>query len=64
MRINKYLAAAGVASRRECDNLIQSGKVTVNGKTASVGMEVGDEDNVSVNGNQVKLKKNEYYVLY
>lgn len=63
MRINKYLAAAGVASRRECDNLIQSGKVTVNGKTASVGMEVGDEDNVSVNGNQVKLKKNEYYVL-
>lgn len=63
MRINKYLAAAGVASRRECDNLIQSGKVRINGKTATVGMEVNEGDEVFVNGNQVKTKKNEYYIL-
>lgn len=63
MRINKFLAAAGVASRRECDNLIQSGKVNVNGKTAALGMEVSAADEVFVNGKQVKLKKNEYYVL-
>lgn len=32
MRINKYLAQCGVASRRECDRLIAEGKVTVNGR--------------------------------
>ncbi len=63
MRINKFLAAAGVASRRECDKLISEGKVSVNGKTASVGLEVGFEDEVCVNGNKVVLKKNEYYLL-
>lgn len=63
MRINKYLAAAGVASRRECDNLISGGKVTVNGKTATLGLEIGVDDEVSVNGNKVVPKKNEYYIL-
>jgi len=63
MRINKYLAAAGVASRRECDKLISDGKVTVNGKPAVVGLEVGLDDEVAVNGNKVVLKKNEYYIL-
>ena len=63
MRINKFLAAAGVASRRDCDKLISESKVTVNGKTASLGLEVGFDDEVSVNGNKVVLKKNEYYIL-
>ena len=63
MRINKYLAAAGVASRRECDKLISEGKVAVNGKIASLGLEVGLDDEVAVNGNKVVLKKNEYYIL-
>ena len=63
MRINKFLAAAGVASRRGCDKLISEGKVTVNGKIASLGLEVGFDDEVSVNGNKVVLKKNEYYIL-
>lgn len=63
MRINKYLAAAGVASRRECDNLIADGKVKINGKTAGLGVEVGESDSVTVNGLPVALKKNEYYIL-
>lgn len=63
MRINKFLAAAGVASRRDCDKLISDGKVTVNGKTAKIGQEVGDGDAVLVDGKQVVLKKNEYYIL-
>ncbi len=63
MRINKYLAASGVASRRECDRLIESGKVTINGKKADLGTNVGDDDEVCVNGNKVALKKNEYYIL-
>lgn len=63
MRINKFLAAAGVASRRECDKFIAEGKVSVNGKTATLGLEVGAEDEVFLNGNKVVLKKNEYYIL-
>ena len=63
MRINKYLAACGVASRRESDKLIESGSVKINGKTAEKGAEVGDDDTVTVNGNVVTIKKNEYYIL-
>lgn len=63
MRLNKFLAAAGVASRRECDKLIADGKVTVNGKAAALGLEVNNDDEVSVNGNKVVLQKNEYYLL-
>ena len=63
MRINKFLAASGVASRRECDKLIQEGKVTVNGKVAVLGLEVGETDEVAVNGSPVTVKKNEYYIL-
>lgn len=63
MRINKFLAAAGVASRRECDKLISEGRVSVNGKTAELGLEVNGDDEVFVNGNKVVLKKNEYYLL-
>lgn len=63
MRINKYLAACGVASRRECDKLIESGKVTVNGKKIALGYEVSDDDEVFVDGNKVVLQKNEYYIL-
>ncbi|MCD8285654.1 MAG: rRNA pseudouridine synthase [Clostridia bacterium] len=63
MRINKYLAAAGVASRRDCDTFVEQGKVTINGRRAEVGQDVKDEDEVRLNGNPVKIKKNEYYML-
>lgn len=63
MRINKYLAACGIASRRSCDELIASGKVKVNGKVASTGMDIGESDEVTVNGTPVSIKKNEYYML-
>lgn len=63
MRINKFLASCGVASRRECDKLIENGCVCINGSPAKVGAEVGDDDTVTVNGNVVSVKKNEYYIL-
>ena len=63
MRINKYLASSGVASRRECDKLIAAGAVLINGNVASVGAEVSDGDAVSVNGSTVSVKRNEYYIL-
>ena len=63
MRINKFLAACGMASRRDCDNLIAEGRVQVNGKKASVGMDVNEEDEVYVDGRKAVLQKNEYYIL-
>ena len=63
MRLNKFLAACGVASRRDCDELIKQGRVKVNGAVASLGMEADEGDEVTVDGNKVVLKKNEYYIL-
>lgn len=63
MRINKYLASCGVASRRECDNIIAEGKVTINGKIAELGSNVNSDDEVKYNGVVVTPKKNEYYIL-
>ena len=63
MRINKFLAACGVASRRECDKLIESGAVSINDTVAKIGAEVNDGDDVKVNGSAVNVKKNEYYIL-
>lgn len=63
MRINKFLAACGVASRRDCDELIKQGLVKINGKRADLGSEVGEDDEVTVSGSRVNIKKNEYYIL-
>lgn len=52
-----------MASRRECDKLIADGAVSINGCVAKVGADVGDGDNITVNGNAVNVKKNEYYIL-
>ena len=61
MRINKYLADCGVASRRSCDKLIADGEVTVNGKICTVGQDIKDGDVVEVSGKRVsKTKKYEY----
>lgn len=54
MRINKYLAEAGVASRREADRLIEAGKVTVNGVVPGPGDQVEDGDEVKVAGRTVR----------
>lgn len=65
MRINKYLAECGVASRRACDKLIADGKVTVNGKTAALGDDVNEgKDEVFVDGEPVRPGvKHQYYLM-
>ena len=40
IRLNKYLSAQGICSRREADRYIEEGKVTINGHTASMGEKV------------------------
>ena len=64
MRINKFLAACGVAGRRACDKIVQDGRVTINGKLAVLGDDVETDDAVKVDGKPVALKKNEYYILH
>lgn len=48
VRLNKFLSEAGVCSRREADRLIESGQVSVDGKTASMGMKVIREQEIKV----------------
>jgi len=50
MRLNKHISETGACSRREADRLIGEGRVTVNGQRARVGAEVGEGDEVLVDG--------------
>jgi pseudouridine synthase len=65
MRINKFLASSGVASRRGADELIKDGQVKINGKICSPGDEVDlGSDSVTVNGRPVNVvKKFDYYIM-
>ncbi len=59
MRINKYLAQAGVCSRREADSIIKDGKVKINGRTAGLGDQVEETDEIIFNGQKVSSTKPE-----
>lgn len=63
MRLNKFLAHAGVDSRRNCDDHIFDGKVTVNGEVVDhPGHQVDpDEDTVRFQGDPVSLENKVYY---
>jgi 23S rRNA pseudouridine2605 synthase len=64
MRIHKYLAHAGVASRRHAEEMVAAGKITVNGKVVSVGKIIESEtDIVAVEGKKVELDKIMVYYL-
>ena len=54
MRLNRFLAAAGIGSRRQCDGLIDAGRVTVNGKPCTdFSFQPGERDHVKVDGKLV-----------
>ena len=56
MRLNRFLAAAGVGSRRHCDELIEAGRVTVNGHVCTnFSAQPTDTDYVKVDGRRVKV---------
>ena len=64
IRLNKYLANAGVCSRREADEFIQQGAVTVNGEVMTeMGTKVLRTDDVRLNGQPVMLEKKVYVLL-
>ena len=54
MRLNKHISDAGVCSRREADRLVAEGRVTVNGLRARIGAEVGEGDDVRIDGQVLK----------
>ena len=57
MRLNKHIAETGHCSRREADRLIAEKRVTVNGKTAGIGTQVEEGDEVLVDGNALLARK-------
>ena len=56
MRLNKHISDSGFCSRREADRLIAEGRVTVNGLRARVGAEVGEGDQVLVDGQKLQVR--------
>lgn len=63
-RLNKYISETGICSRREADRLIEQGRVTINGLIAELGMKVGPEDDVRVNGKSLKAKSEFVYIAF
>ena len=64
MRLQKYLADAGVASRRKCEELIKSGRVRVNGETALLGCTVEEGDEVLLDGKPVGRQQEKVIILF
>ncbi|MBQ4435653.1 MAG: rRNA pseudouridine synthase, partial [Clostridia bacterium] len=65
MRLQKYLADCGVASRRHAEDMIRAGRVTVNGKTVTeMGTQVEEGDRVTVDGKAVRLESVKRYIMY
>lgn len=63
-RLNKYIANAGICSRREADVLISTGVITVNGEVVTeMGYKVMPGDVVKYNGNELKSEKKVYILL-
>ncbi len=65
VRLNKYIASSGLCSRRKADELIEAGKVNVNGKTVTeLGYLVQSKDKVFVDKKMVRPVKHEYYKFF
>ncbi len=58
-RIQKLLAKAGVASRREAERLIEAGRVKVNGRVVSLGDRATSQDRIEVDGRPIKASRME-----
>lgn len=65
MRLNKFIQETGICSRREADSWIEQGRVTVNGQRAELGTQVGESDEVRVDGRLIgaRAQKHVYIAL-
>src|SRR5207253_1602244 len=64
MRLNAYLARAGIASRRKADDLIKAGRVTVNGEPGQLNTFVAENDRVEVDGRPIAKQRLAYVLLH
>jgi 23S rRNA pseudouridine2605 synthase len=65
MRLNRFLASAGLGSRRHCDELIAAGRVTVNGQLCTnFGTQISDQDHVKVDHKLVRPRESLTILLH
>ncbi|MBC3541193.1 23S rRNA pseudouridine(2604) synthase RluF [Rufibacter sediminis] len=64
LRLNKYISDSGFCSRREADQYIEEGRVTINGRDAKKGATVKAGDKVAVDGETIKAKKPSDRAIY
>lgn len=64
MRLNKYISETGICSRREADQWIEAGRVTLNGAVAGLGMKVSPGDEVRVDGAPLGRKNEPVYIAF
>ena len=62
MRINKFISETGICSRRKADELVQAGRVTINGVTAELGSTAEPGDDVRIDGKPLGTKKKSVYI--
>ncbi|HSZ72026.1 MAG TPA: 23S rRNA pseudouridine(2604) synthase RluF, partial [Cytophagaceae bacterium] len=63
-RINKFIRESGFCSRREADKLIETGRVTINGKLPEVGTKVTPSDEVRVDGKLIQATEPSTYIAF
>lgn len=63
IRLNKYISETGICSRREADNLVEMGRVTVDGVKATAGLKVGKNQIVKVDGKPINKVEDLVYIV-
>lgn len=62
-RLQKVIAQAGICSRRKAEELVKDGKVKVNNEVATLGMQVGSSDTITVCGKLIRKEEKVYFLL-
>lgn len=62
-RLQKVIAQAGICSRRKAEELIKDGKVKVNNEVATLGIQVGSSDTITVCGKLIRKEEKVYFLL-
>lgn len=64
MRLNKFISETGICSRRQADAWIEAGRVTLNGAVATLGTQVGERDEVCVDGERIGKPTQHVYIAF
>lgn len=64
MRINVFISSTGFCSRREADRLVESGRVSINGTIAKIGMDVSETDQILIDGKLIQSRPEIVYLAF